>query len=236
MASKTIPMGRDAKEKPGKGNVDPVSSAESSFATIELELKPHYSAPSYLHSLAQNDLPPFTQPGKEPRCCLLVGPHPHVNEEDMIEMVAASEDPENGMKNFLRGLLVKKAVVNSYDDTERNFLVHFLMEAVHYAAQRDFNLPKLAMLFNIYLATHIYFKWYYWSDAKRIWDFFEELMIRHTIECTPDGWDYFDPLECYDIMTHFHTMYISNLPLIHILTFGAHRLKLNWVFSNEKKK
>ncbi|KAI5636010.1 flagellar c1a complex subunit c1a-32 domain-containing protein [Phthorimaea operculella] len=233
MSSKS-PTNSSPKGKQPK-KVEPFPSGEPSFTTIQVELKPHYSAPSYLNSLAQNDLPPFKLPSKEPRPCLLAGPPPLVSEDDTVEMIAAAdEDPANGMKKFLCGFVVKKGVVNNYDILERNFVVKLLMETTDYAAQRDFNSRKLAMLFNVYLTTHLYFKWYYWSNPKPIWDYFEELMIRHTIECTPDGSNYFEPLECYDIMTHFHTMYISNLPLIHILTFGTHRLRLNWAFNPKK--
>lgn len=50
---------------------------------------------------------------------------------------------------------------------------------------------------------------------------------------SPDGEEVFEPEECYDIMSHFHTNYISNLPLVHILTFEVHRLKLSWPFKNK---
>lgn len=47
---------------------------------------------------------------------------------------------------------------------------------------------------------------------------------------SPEGQEVFEPEECYDILTHFHTMYITNLPLIHIVTFSVHRLKFLWPF------
>lgn len=56
------------------------------------------------------------------------------------------------------------------------------METIDYAAQRDFRADKLACLMTIYIATHLYFKWYYWVSATAVWNYFKELMIRHTIE------------------------------------------------------
>lgn len=50
---------------------------------------------------------------------------------------------------------------------------------------------------------------------------------------SPDGQEIFGPEESYDILTHFHTIYMNNLPLIHIIIFCAYRLKFTWPY---KKK
>lgn len=52
----------------------------------------------------------------------------------------------------------------------------------------------------------------------------------------PDVLEIYDPNESYNILSHFHTIYISNLPLIHILTFGVYRLKFTWPFKKPTDK
>lgn len=68
------------------------------------KLKEQKSAPSYLHSLTDNDAPSFRKPGKEPRPAILTGSI--VTEEDVVNMIANHEsDPENGLKKYLCSLL-----------------------------------------------------------------------------------------------------------------------------------
>ncbi|XP_049867008.1 uncharacterized protein LOC126367505 [Pectinophora gossypiella] len=228
------------KEAAAEANPEPQQLKTVSAPLMPISepvLETQISAPSYFHSLAENDLPPFRIPVKEARPKILLVVDPLVSEEDVVEMIASTdEDPVNGMKTFLGPFLVRKQVIKNFDLTERDFLIKLLTETVDYAAQRDFNEHKLSCLITIYLTTHMYFKWFYWAAPRRVWDYFKELMIRHTIEDSPDGEEVFEPDECYDIVTHFHTMYITNLPLVHIATFGAHRVKLSWPFMPVKNK
>ncbi|XP_075991862.1 uncharacterized protein LOC142987171 [Anticarsia gemmatalis] len=306
------------------------------------EVKQQTSAPCYFHSLKENDAPPFQKPGVEPKPKLIIGSI--FNEQTVVEMIAAADaDKEYGLKKYLAEILVEQKITRNHDLSEKNFLISLLRETIDYAAQRDFDAFKLSVLLTIYLDSHCYFKWYYWQSPIAVWNYFKEIMIRHTIEdrdivsadriggrridatsaagemeirprtvivrlarrslrddlingarvrrgaTTADlnmagaprrfyvnerltklnrllfrrardagqraGWKYvwtrhgrilarrgpgdkdsptgqevFEPEECYDIITHFHTVYLSNLPLIHILTFGAYRLKLLWPY------
>ncbi|XP_026737861.1 uncharacterized protein LOC113501067 [Trichoplusia ni] len=192
-------------------------------------IKTQISAPSYLHSLKENDAPPFKKPGVEPKPHLLIGSI--MTEDDVVAMIAASDaDTIHGLSKFIGSFLIEKKIITNYNVSERNFLISLLSETIDYAAQRDFNAFKLSVLLTIYLDAHIYFKWYYWQSPTSVWKYFKENMIRHTIEDSPDGEEVFEPEDCYDIISHFHTVYLSNLPLIHIVTFGCHRLKLVWPF------
>lgn len=85
-------------------------------------------------------------------------------------------------KCFLGHYLVKKKIVQSYNLSEKKFLVSLLIEVIDYAAQRNFSASKLACLLTIYLYAHLYFKWYYWLPPSSLWAYFKEIMIRHTIE------------------------------------------------------
>ncbi|XP_023942982.2 uncharacterized protein LOC112049357 [Bicyclus anynana] len=197
----------------------------------EVVLNEPPSAPFYFHSLKENEAPPFRKPGKEPILRLLIDTL--IKEDDVIEMVAAMDidDSYSGYKKRIVEILVRYNIVTNYHVTEKYFLVIFVMETISYAAQRDFNVSKLACLLSIYLATHLYFKWYYWISPAAVWKYFRRLMIKHTIEDSPDGQEVFEPEECYDIMSHFHTNYLCNLPLVHILTFEVDRLKIMWPFN-----
>lgn len=91
----------------------------------------------------------------------------------------------NYLKNtylLLGDFLVEKKVILNYKLSEKNFLISLVKEILDYAAQRDFSAFKLSMLITIYLATHLYFKWYYWISPVAVWLYFKEVMIRHTIE------------------------------------------------------
>ncbi|OWR40703.1 hypothetical protein KGM_201871 [Danaus plexippus plexippus] len=192
-------------------------------------LKHQTSAPSYLHSLKDNLAPPFLKPEKQAKPHLLLGTI--VTEDDLVEIIAASDsDPIDGLRKTLGQYLVKKKLIHNYSLSEKSFLVSLLMECIDYAAQRSFSTHKLACMLTLYLASHLYFRWYYWLPPVAVWKYFKEIMIRHTIEDSPDGQEVFEPKECYDILSHFHTIYLSNLPLVHILTFGVYRLKLSWPF------
>ncbi|CAB3231514.1 unnamed protein product [Arctia plantaginis] len=215
------PTEKQAKIKAASAPIVPITS--------DAALKHQTSAPSYFHSLKENDAPPFLLPGLEQYPMLVIR---HIfNEEDVVEVIAnADADKEHGLKKFLGQLLVEKEIIPNFALSEKNFLVSLLAEVIDYAAQRDFNPFKLSVMLTLYVDSHRYFKWYYWLPPIALWNYFKEMMIRHTIEDSPTGQEVFKPEECYDIITHFHTVYLSNLPLIHILTFGAYRLKLVWPF------
>ncbi|KOB67838.1 XK-related protein, partial [Operophtera brumata] len=100
--------------------------------------------------------------------------------------------------NRIGEFLVEKKIVLNYNLSEKSFLTGLLTETVDYAAQRDFSAFELACLITIYLDTHLFFKYYYWLSPAAD---------------SPDGQEVFGPEECYDILTHFHAVYLSNLPL-----------------------
>ncbi|XP_053605573.1 uncharacterized protein LOC128672447 [Plodia interpunctella] len=209
----------------------PVSAPVSVVRSVQSPLKQQISAPSYFHSLKENDAPPFKYPEPEPIPKLLIGIGQLLSEADAIAMIAArDEDKALGLTKFLGEFLVAKEVIHNYSLSEKQFLISFLLETIDYAAQRDFGSFKLACLLTLYLQTHVYFKGYYWLPPESLWVYFKEILIRHTIEDSPTGQEVFEPEECYDILSHFHTVYMSNLPLVHILTFGACLLKLTWPF------
>ncbi|XP_052757815.1 pre-mRNA-splicing factor CWC22 homolog [Galleria mellonella] len=218
--------------KGSKGSNTAIKAASAPIVHLkheEVPVKPQISAPSYFHSLKENDAPPFVKPEQELRPKLLIGTV--MSEVEAVEMISAADaDRYKGLQKYLGTFLVKKNIVPNYNISETNFLISFLMETIDYAAQHDFNVSKLACLISIYIKTHLYFKSYYWLPPIALWDYFKETMIRHTVEDPPDGQEVFEPDECYDILTHFHTIYLSNLPLIHILTFGAYRLKITWPY------
>ncbi|CAH3853578.1 unnamed protein product [Pieris brassicae] len=133
-----------------------------------------------------------------------------------METVLPSKSSAVDTESISGEFLVKKNVVPNYHLSEKNFLISLIMEAIDYAAHRGFPPAKLACLMTMYLYTHIHFKWYYWISPMAVWQYFKEIMIRHTIKDSPDGQVVFEPEECYDIMSHFHTMYMTNLPLVHL--------------------
>ncbi|KAL0848830.1 hypothetical protein ABMA28_013251 [Loxostege sticticalis] len=223
----------DSKTSTESSKIDPVRMKAASAPIVPLKsedkLKVQISAPSYLNSLKENDAPPFVRPGREARPHLLIGTF--MNEDEAIEMIAALDaDRELGLGKFLAHFLVEKKVTQNFNLSEKSFLIGFLSETIEYAARRDFSAFKLAVLITLYVDAHLYFKWYYWQAPAAVWFYFKEIMIRHTIEDSPDGQEVFEPEECYDIISHFHTVYITNLPLVHIMTFGAYRLKFLWPF------
>ncbi|CAH0700892.1 unnamed protein product [Spodoptera exigua] len=147
----------------------------------EASFRPQLSAPSYLHHLRENESPPFSKPELEPRPHILTGTI--MNEEEAVAMIAAADaDKENGLKKFIGNFLIEKNMVLNYALPEKNFLISLIMETIDYAAQRDFDAFKLAVLITIYLDSHLYFKWYYWQSPTALWNYFKEVMIRHTIE------------------------------------------------------
>ncbi|XP_047987454.1 uncharacterized protein LOC125227237 isoform X1 [Leguminivora glycinivorella] len=196
----------------------------------EVRVKQQVSAPSYFASLSENAAPPFRTPGKKTQPRILIGSI--MSEREAVEMVAAAGagDVPLGLWRYIYNFVVEKNITENYNLSERHFLASLVTEVTDYAAQRDFSAFKLALLITLYLDTHKFFKWYYWLTPRELWEYFVENLIRHTIEDSPDGQEVFEPDESYDILTHFHTAYVSNLPLVHIATFGATRLRLSWPF------
>lgn len=86
------------------------------------------------------------------------------------------------MHLFLGEILQEKKIIHNYDLSEKKFLISLMTETIDYAAQRDFNAFKLAALLTIYLDCHCYFKYYYWQTPVNVWNYFKEIMIRHTVE------------------------------------------------------
>ncbi|XP_063358747.1 uncharacterized protein LOC134648195 [Cydia amplana] len=196
----------------------------------EVRVKQQVSAPSYFVSLSGNAAPPFRSPGKEARPRILIGTI--MSERDAVEMVAAANAPF-GLWKYIYNFVVEKNITENFNLSERQFLTSLVCEVTDYAAQRDFSALKLALLITLYLDTHKYFKWYYWLSPRELWSYFFENLIRLTIENSPDGQEVFEPEESYDVLTHFHAAYVSNLPLVHIATFGATRLRLSWPFKRK---
>ncbi|KPI98499.1 PREDICTED: uncharacterized protein LOC106127597 [Papilio xuthus] len=195
----------------------------------ETKLKPQISAPSYFHSLSENEAPPFMMPEEEDSPHILIDML--VTEDDVVRMIAVSQmESKSTFKKYLADYLGDKNLVQNFNLSEKEFLINLLLQLIEYSAQRDFNAKKLACVLAIYLTTHLYFKRYFWTAPTAVWEYFKETLIRHTIEDSPDGCEVFAPEESYDILTHFHTLYLSNIPLIHILCFGVYRLKFTWPF------
>ncbi|CAH2243942.1 jg24052 [Pararge aegeria aegeria] len=64
-------------------------------------LKEQISAPSYFHSLKENEAPPFKKPGKEEKPRLLLDSL--IEEDDVVKMIAAL-DKENDYIGFKKQL------------------------------------------------------------------------------------------------------------------------------------
>lgn len=80
---------------------DKAKSAPIDTLPSDEQLKVQISAPSYFHSLKENQAPPFRKPEKERRPCLLLDNL--VTENDVVEIVAAADD-EDQLKKYLRNL------------------------------------------------------------------------------------------------------------------------------------
>ncbi|XP_011549896.3 uncharacterized protein LOC105381794 isoform X1 [Plutella xylostella] len=196
-------------------------------------IKKQVSAPSYLFSLRENQAPPFRKAGKQPRPMVLVGAI--LSDDDIFTMISAAKG-EAELKSYLGNLVVQKGITTNDNLREKAFLVLLMQEAIQYAADRDFDAVQLSCLLNMYLTTHQEFKRGYWAQPSDVWAYFQELVICHSVEDPPDVLEIYDPNESYNILSHFHTIYISNLPLIHILTFGVYRLRFTWPFKKPTDK
>ncbi|CAG5048218.1 unnamed protein product, partial [Parnassius apollo] len=171
-----------------KANSSPIIINE----TLECEekLKTQKSAPSYFHSLRENEAPPFKRPEKDEKPHVMAGEL--VTEKDVVRMIAIADAETNmDFRKYLGDYLVDKNVVLSHHLSEKMFVINLLLETIDYSAQRNFNAFKLACLLTIYLKTHLYYKLYYWSPPAAVWEYFKETMIRHTVEDSPDGCEVF---------------------------------------------
>ncbi|XP_068621578.1 uncharacterized protein [Battus philenor] len=192
-------------------------------------VKPQTSAPFYFFSLSENEAPPFRSPDKEDRPHILVDLV--VTEDDVVRMIAVADtESDAAFLKYLADYLVEKKIVVNHHLSEKEFLLKLLLQLIDYSAQRTFTAQKLACILAIYLKTHLYFKHYFWKSPVAVWEYFKETLIRHTIEDSPDGCEVFEPDESYDILTHFHALYLSNIALIHILCFGVYKLKFTWPY------
>ncbi|XP_063375819.1 uncharacterized protein LOC134663385 [Cydia fagiglandana] len=198
----------------------------------EVRVKQQESAPSYFESLSRSAAPPFRRPGKEMRPRIMLGTI--MTEREAIEMVMATADAPLGLWKYIFNFVVEKKITENFNLSERQFLASLVYEVIDYAAQRDFTASKLALIITLYLDAHKYFKWSYWLSPRELWAYFMENLIRHSIEYSPESVEVFQPEESYDILTHFHAAYMSNLPLVHIATFGVTRLRINWPFKPTK--
>lgn len=89
LASQTSTLATSEEADKIKAASAPIYPAPSSSAEAKLTVQ--ISAPSYLHSLKENEAPPFKKPEREARPKLLLGTI--VSESDIIEIMAlASED------------------------------------------------------------------------------------------------------------------------------------------------
>ncbi|RVE50354.1 hypothetical protein evm_005020 [Chilo suppressalis] len=182
-----------ASSSESRAEIKAVSAPVIPLNNEEVNVKVQISAPSYLHSLKENDAPPFKKPEKEAKPHLLMSTI--MNEDEAVETIAAASADGEGLKRYLGEFLVAKKVIQHYNSSEKSFLISLLSETIDYAAKRDFTAYKLACLITIYLDVHIHFKWFFWQSPENLWCYFKEIMIRHTIEDSPDGQEVFEPEE-----------------------------------------
>lgn len=96
-------MSNDSKTiTENKSNIEQMKAKSAPIASLlksstEL-LKTQISAPSYFHSLKENEAPPFRKPEKERRPHLLIGTI--ITEEDVVDMIVAA-DSDNGLKKHI---------------------------------------------------------------------------------------------------------------------------------------
>lgn len=106
-------------------------------------LKEQASAPSYFHSLKENEAPPFKRPGKEAKPRLLIGTL--ITEDDVVEIVAAMDTLNGSNIEFKRKLgcchkLIFKLFSAAFREIIGPILMWFLCFVVFYS---NFSVGKL---------------------------------------------------------------------------------------------
>ncbi|CAG2053593.1 unnamed protein product [Timema podura] len=96
-----------------------------------------------------------------------------------------------------------------------------------FARKDDLDKRKTVSLLNILYMTHKYFTTSPWRRAFETYNFLRESLLLHTVMRPPKSTEIFTPQECKDALIHFTREYISNLPLVHLITLPTYHVHFN---------
>ncbi|XP_044750126.1 uncharacterized protein LOC123310649 [Coccinella septempunctata] len=116
-------------------------------------------------------------------------------------------------KKALR-IFVEKRIPKTCKEPARTLYAELMYTVIKFAKRNDFNLKQTGALLSQFYLTHKIFISSFNVAAEKLYLYFKEIMICHSVASPPDSIKIFSMDESENIMKFFCKIYLRNLPLI----------------------
>uniref|UniRef100_A0AAR5P9E1 Uncharacterized protein n=1 Tax=Dendroctonus ponderosae TaxID=77166 RepID=A0AAR5P9E1_DENPD len=125
----------------------------------------------------------------------------------------------------------------------KDLFIQLISDVTKFCQSRAFDVEKTATVLSQFYQTHLYFTSGLQVSAEKIYIYFKELMMCHSLPFPPAQKKVFSVKEAKDILEFFCKIYLRNLPLVKYLCMPNFALYLNYeipprpvLHSTDKKK
>ncbi|XP_018574936.1 uncharacterized protein LOC108913795 [Anoplophora glabripennis] len=148
---------------------------------------------------------------------------------------------EKNLKEFL--LLQKKYDIRKYIDScvgksrpkgkARKIFVELMYNVTKFCKTSDYNLEKTGALLSQFYLTHLFFTSKLDISAEKVYTYFKDLTMCHSLPFPPNSTKIFSHRETKDVMELFCKLYLRNLPLIRFTSLPNFAFYLNFELEPE---
>ncbi|XP_050309251.1 uncharacterized protein LOC126745447 isoform X1 [Anthonomus grandis grandis] len=140
------------------------------------------------------------------------------------------------VENFCRVLQNKMLILFDVGSTLKNyptgrpkdFFIQLLSDVTKFCQSQSYDLEKVASVLSQFYLTHNYFTSSVDVSAEKVYIYFKDLMMCHSLPFPPCKKKIFTLNEARDILEFFCRIYTRNLPLIKYLCLPNFALYLNY--------
>ncbi|KAL3281184.1 hypothetical protein HHI36_004401 [Cryptolaemus montrouzieri] len=140
---------------------------------------------------------------KWPRICM----NDYLSDADLKVLNDVKEKKE--IKSFIEARIPKTC-----KEPAKTIFKELMYTIIKFSRQHGFNLKQTGALLSHFYLTHMIFTSSYNIAAEKLYLYFKEIMLCHSVASPPDSLKIFSMDESKDIMKFFCRIYLRNLPLI----------------------
>ncbi|XP_045471524.1 uncharacterized protein LOC123678522 [Harmonia axyridis] len=160
---------------------------------------------------------------KEPRCKVIwprICVYEYLNDTDLKQLNDIKRKKE--IRTF-----IEKRIPKSCKEPAKTLFIELMYTIVKFARKHDFNLKQSGALLSQFYLTHMTFTSSFNIAAEKLYLYFKEIMICHSVASPPDSIKIFSMDESENIMKFFCKIYLRNLPLIRTMCLPNFGFYLN---------
>ncbi|XP_031343858.1 uncharacterized protein LOC116171264 isoform X2 [Photinus pyralis] len=110
----------------------------------------------------------------------------------------------------------------------RLLMVELIYSVLQFCKTSRMSLVQTGTLLSIFYLTQHYFSSTFDTTTEKVYHFFKEYILLHSVDCPPDSLQIFSYSESKYIVSFFCILYLRNLPLIKLLTLPNFGFKVRY--------